>query len=75
MDQQLQGTLYMKQTAITKKEDPMTLVPQTKMNDKTHHVYMTITNLAGNLYSDQTGHFPVTSIRGNFYVFIFYTVD
>ena len=75
MDQKRQGTRSTKQTTITKKEDSMTPVPQTKTNDKKLHVYMTITNLSGNIYSDQTGRFPVTSIRGNFYFVIFYTVD
>ena len=36
---------------------------------------MTITNLDGKLYSNQTGHFPITSNRVNFYVAIFYAVD
>ena len=36
---------------------------------------MTIINLAGKLYSDQTGGFSVTSNQGNLYVVIFYTVD
>ena len=53
----------------------VTPVPQTKTNDKTHHVYITITNLSGKLYSDQTGLFLVTSSRVNFYVVIFYTLD
>ena len=57
------------------KEDSMKPVPQTKTNDKTQHVYITINNLSGKLYSDQTSHFPVTSIWGNYHVFIFYTAD
>ena len=52
----------------------MTPTSQTKANDKKHHVYMTTTNLAGKLYSDQTCRFQATSSRGNFYVVIFYTV-
>ena len=36
---------------------------------------MTITDLGGKLYSDQTVCFPITSNRGNCYVIIFYAVD
>ena len=50
-------------------------VPQLPNNDRIHYVYMTITNLDGNLYSDQTGRFPITSNHGNCYVVIFYAVD
>ena len=50
-------------------------VPQLPNNKRSHHVYMTITDLDSKLYSDQTGHFPITSNRGNFYVVIFYAVD
>ena len=52
MEQQRQGTRSTKQTTITKKYYSMTPVPQTKTNDKTNHIYMKITNLSGNLYSD-----------------------
>jgi len=61
----------------TKPTDPdsMEPVPQTPLNDKTHHVYMSIAEVEGRLYSDQTGRFPITSNRGNCYVVIFYAVD
>ena len=36
---------------------------------------MTISEIDGNLHSDQTGYFPVTSNRGNCYVPLVYTVD
>ena len=36
---------------------------------------MTITEVDGKLYLDQTGHFPVTSNRGNAYATLFFTVD
>ena len=52
----------------------MEQVPQFPNNNRSHHVYMTITDLEGKLYSDQTGHFPITSNRGNCYVVIFYAV-
>ena len=50
-------------------------VPNLLNNERSHHVYMKITNLDGKLYSDQTGRFPITSNRGNCDVVIFYAVD
>jgi len=41
--------------------DSMKMVPQTPLNDKTHHVYMSIKDIEGRLYSDQTGRFSITS--------------
>ena len=49
--------------------------PQLPKNDRIHHVYMTITDLDGKLYSDQPGRFLITSNRGNCYVVIFYAVN
>ena len=74
MYQQHQGTQSTNQTTVTQKEEYMTPVPQTKTNDKIHHVYMTITNYFGNSYSDHTYRFPVISRQGNWDVVIFYTV-
>ena len=53
----------------------MEAVPQSPQNDRCHHVYMTITEIEGKIYSDQTGCFSITSCRGNSLVVIFYTVD
>ena len=50
-------------------------LPQLPNNKRSHHVYMPITDLDGNIYSDQTGRFPITPNRGNCYVVIFYAVD
>ena len=72
MDQTRAGT---RSTRANPDTDPMEAVPQTPLNDRTHHVYMTITDVEGRLYSDQTGRFPITSNRGNCYVVIFYAVD
>ena len=73
MDQQRQGTRSTKPVPI--KPDTMEELPQLPNNNSSHHVYMTITELDGKLYSDQTGRFPITSNRGNCYVVIFYAVD
>ena len=73
MDQQRQGTLSTNPGPI----DPDTTeeVPQFPSNNRSHHVYMTTTDLDGKLYSDQTGRFPITSNRGNCNVVILYAVD
>ncbi|KAL7531195.1 hypothetical protein ACHAXR_003897, partial [Thalassiosira sp. AJA248-18] len=72
MDQRKVG---IRSTRATPTQDSMTPVPQSPLNDRTHHVYMSITDIEGKLYSDQTGRFPITSNRGNCYVIIFYAVD
>ena len=72
--QQRQGTCYTEQPTNTKTYESITPVPQTKSNDKKHHVNMISTNISGKLYSDETGRFSVTSSPGNYYVVIFYTV-
>ena len=41
--------------------DSMESIPQTPTNDRCHQVYMSITEIEGKLYSDQTGRFPITS--------------
>ena len=73
MDQRRTG---IRSTKTTDTEgDSMEQVQQTMSNDRSHHVYMSITDIDGKLYSDQTGRFPITSNRGNCYVVIFYAVD
>jgi hypothetical protein len=72
MDQRKVG---IRSTRATPTHNSMTPVPQSHLNDRTHHVYMSITDIEGKLYSDQTGRFPLTSNRGNCYVIIFYAVD
>jgi hypothetical protein len=38
---------------------------QAPNNDKTNMVFMTMVKVEGQLFTDQTGRFPVTSNRGN----------
>eukprot|EP00804_Cyclotella_cryptica_P000189 CCRYP_016178-RA/>CCRYP_016178-RA protein AED:0.45 eAED:0.45 QI:0/-1/0/1/-1/1/1/0/133 len=38
-------------------------------------VYMSTVEVDGQLFTNQTGRFPVTSNRGNNYIVIFYAVD
>ena len=58
MDQQRQGTRSTKPVPI--KPNTMEEVPQLPNNERIYHLYITITDLDGNLYSDQTGRFPIT---------------
>eukprot|EP00804_Cyclotella_cryptica_P012508 CCRYP_017699-RA/>CCRYP_017699-RA protein AED:0.43 eAED:0.43 QI:0/-1/0/1/-1/1/1/0/203 len=55
--------------------DHMTAHPQAPNNDKTNVVYMSTIEVDGQLFTNQTGRFPVTSNRGNNYIVIFYAVD
>jgi hypothetical protein len=48
---------------------------QAPNNDKTNMVFMTMVEVEGQLFTDQTGRFSVTSNRGNNYIVIFYAVD
>ncbi|KAL7475307.1 LOW QUALITY PROTEIN: hypothetical protein ACHAW6_001229 [Cyclotella cf. meneghiniana] len=44
-------------------------------NDKTNMVFMTVVEVAWQLFTDQTGRLPVTSYHRNNYIVIFYAVD
>ncbi|KAL7479024.1 hypothetical protein ACHAW6_004769 [Cyclotella cf. meneghiniana] len=48
---------------------------QAPNNNKTNKVFMTIVEIAGQLFADQTGRLSATSKRGNNYIVIFYAVD
>ena len=50
---------------------PSTLEPTVR----THLVYAKVIAITGQIYSDQTGRFPVTSSRGNKYIMIVYDYD
>jgi hypothetical protein len=59
----------------TTKPDSMEPVPQTLLNDRTNHVYMTTTNVEGKLYSNQTDRNPITTNWDKSVVVIFYCAD
>jgi hypothetical protein len=42
---------------------------------RTHLVYAKAVEITGQIFSDQTGRFPVTSSRGNKYLMIVYDCD
>jgi hypothetical protein len=39
--------------------------PQQPSNERTQHVFLAVHDFTGGIASDQTGHFPITSNRGN----------
>ncbi|KAL7475356.1 hypothetical protein ACHAW6_001272 [Cyclotella cf. meneghiniana] len=55
--------------------DHMIEHPQTPNNDKTNMVFMTMVEIDGQLFTDQTGRFPITSNCGHNYIVVFYAVN
>jgi hypothetical protein len=53
-------------------DDIMENVPQEPHNDRTHFVFMGIYEINGNLFTNQTSHFPITSNHSHAYVVVFY---
>ena len=49
--------------------------PPTAPIKRTKYIYAAHESITGNIYSNQTGAFPVTSISGNKYLFILYDGD
>jgi hypothetical protein len=60
----------------TKVKDPKVIMEETDLDQgiKTQYVYA-ITIDAGQIYTDQTGQFPVVSSKGNKYIMILYDYD
>jgi hypothetical protein len=56
-------------------DDPMEDVLQEPHNAHNHFVFMAIYKINGNLFTDLTGRFPITSNRGQAYVVVFYIFD
>eukprot|EP00956_Cyclotella_meneghiniana_P020333 scaffold35676_cov69-Cyclotella_meneghiniana.AAC.2 len=78
MDQRRQGIRSTKSSAANPPPDAIDTMeepPQAPNNDKTNMVFMTIAEAEGQLFTDQTGRFPVTSNKGNNYIVLFYVVD
>jgi hypothetical protein len=54
-------------------DDPsMEDVPQEPHNARTYFIFMAIYEINGNLFTNQTGHFPITSNCGHTYVVVSY---
>jgi hypothetical protein len=47
----------------------------THRNQRSHHVFAAVTNVTGQISTDLTGQFPVTSGRGNKYILVLYDYD
>jgi hypothetical protein len=52
-----------------------TPLPEEEPTVRTQFVYAKVVTVTGQIYSDQTGRFPVTSSRGNKYIMIVYDYD
>eukprot|EP00804_Cyclotella_cryptica_P026162 CCRYP_013041-RA/>CCRYP_013041-RA protein AED:0.40 eAED:0.40 QI:0/0/0/1/0/0/3/0/294 len=76
MDQRRAGIRYTK-SSYASPPSPVTMEvhEQAPGRDKSHMVFMTLTKVDGQLFTDQTGSFPVTSNCDNTYIVIFYAVD
>ncbi|KAL7478604.1 hypothetical protein ACHAW6_004365, partial [Cyclotella cf. meneghiniana] len=78
MDQRRQGICSTKSSYANPPSytiDTIEELKQAPQNDKTNLVFMTIAEAEGQLFSNQTSHFPVTSNRGNNYIELFYVVN
>ena len=53
----------------------MTLVILPDANVRTHSVFAKTMSISGQVFSNHTGRFPHTSIRGTKYVMVFYDYD
>jgi hypothetical protein len=53
-------------------DNPMEDVPQGSHNTCTYFIFMAIYEINGNLFTNQTCHFPITSNRSHAYVVVFY---
>lgn len=61
-------------------DDSSDVIPSTPITDgkRTHFVYAAIMQApseSGQIYTDQTGRFPVTSLRGNKYLMVLYNYN
>jgi hypothetical protein len=82
MDQQRQGVQSTQPAPTTVPlqvpdifDDRMEDVPQEPHNARTHFVFMVIYEINGNVFTNQTGRFPITSNRSHAYVVAFYIFD
>ena len=49
--------------------------PPDILTERTHQIFLKVTECSSKIYTDQTGRFPVTSSRGNKYIMIAYDYD
>jgi hypothetical protein len=72
MDQQCQGVQYTQPTPTTVPlqvpdsfDNPIEDVHQEPHKTRTHFIFMAIYKINSNHYTNQTGHFPITSNHGH----------
>jgi hypothetical protein len=78
LDQQHKNTRSTKPKtpSTTPTPQPDTQPTSENPNERTHQVFPAIVDAdTGKIFTDQTGKFPVTSSRGNKYVFVLYDYD
>ena len=68
LNQQHQGTWSTKD----KPTPPFSKFPSTAPTSRTNKIYLKMIKYTGQIYTDQPGRFPVTSIRGNTYLMVLY---
>jgi hypothetical protein len=74
-DQTRKNVKSTKPTTTNLAEPDTTLDPESP-NQRTHQVFSAVVDSGtGKIYTDQTGRFPVTSSRGNKYLFVLYDYD
>ena len=64
-----------KGTNSTQPTTPPSEPPPEIITQRTHQVFMKVTEFSNKIYTDQTGRFPVTSSRGYKYIMIAYEYD
>jgi hypothetical protein len=73
MNQRRQNIRSNSKASITSYMEDKAVTPA-GLGSKTHVMYVVVVD-QGQLYTDLTGKFPVRSIKGNWYVMIFYSYD
>eukprot|EP00804_Cyclotella_cryptica_P012311 CCRYP_019987-RA/>CCRYP_019987-RA protein AED:0.25 eAED:0.25 QI:0/0/0/1/0/0/2/0/275 len=71
MDQKQTGMSFTKSSNCQPLQDTMDKLEQAPNSDETNMVFVTLPKIKGQLPTDQTGCFPITSNRGNNYIVIF----
>ena len=62
-------------TADTEESTDAIYIPTTQQEERCHYVYATCTPITGQVFTDQTGKFGVTSVQGHNYVLVLYDYD
>ena len=76
LQQPIKGLRSTQEKVLQSEPDPEQdqFLPSTQSED-INLVFLKTVDLTGNIYTDQTGRFPVTSSKGNKYVLVCYHYD